>query len=79
MARLTIKDLRAAKGTRKLTQLFVRTPDEARAVQEAGIELLQEGVAVRFGVRMGDDRQDMHGGFLTGRRTPRNCLCRPGP
>jgi 3-methyl-2-oxobutanoate hydroxymethyltransferase len=38
--RLTIKDLRRLKGTRRLTQLFVRTPDEARAAQEAGIELL---------------------------------------
>jgi len=40
MARPTIRDLRAAKGTRKLTQLFVRNPDEARAAQDAGIDLL---------------------------------------
>ncbi len=40
MSRLTIKDLRRQKGARRLTQLFVRTPDEARAAEEAGIELL---------------------------------------
>jgi 3-methyl-2-oxobutanoate hydroxymethyltransferase len=40
MSRLTIKELRAAKGERKFTQLFVRTPDEARAAHEAGVELL---------------------------------------
>jgi len=40
MSRLTIKELRAAKGSRRFTQLFVRTPDEARAAQEAGVEML---------------------------------------
>jgi 3-methyl-2-oxobutanoate hydroxymethyltransferase len=40
MPRLTIKELRAAKGSRHFTQLFVRTADEAHAAHEAGIELL---------------------------------------
>lgn len=40
MPRPTIKDLRQQKGARRFTQLFVRSPDEAAAAQEAGIEML---------------------------------------
>ncbi|NBY45964.1 MAG: ketopantoate hydroxymethyltransferase, partial [Acidimicrobiia bacterium] len=36
MSKLTLKDLFAAKGKRHLTQVFVRTPREAAACEEAG-------------------------------------------
>jgi 3-methyl-2-oxobutanoate hydroxymethyltransferase len=38
--RMTVADLRAAKGTRRLTMLFVETPDEAAAAAAAGIDIL---------------------------------------
>ncbi len=37
---MTVADLRAAKGTRTLTMLFVETPDEAAAAAAAGIDIL---------------------------------------
>ena len=40
MSKLTLKDLFAAKGKRHLTQVFVRTPNEAAACEEAGIDML---------------------------------------
>ena len=40
MSKLTLKDLFAAKGKRHLTQVFVRTPSEAAACEEAGIDML---------------------------------------
>ena len=40
MAKLTLKDLFEAKGKRHLTQVFVRTPREAAACEEAGIDML---------------------------------------
>ncbi|NCU86814.1 MAG: SDR family NAD(P)-dependent oxidoreductase, partial [Actinobacteria bacterium] len=40
MSKLTLKDLFAAKGKRHLTQVFVRTPHEAAACEEAGIDML---------------------------------------
>jgi len=40
MSKLTLKDLLAAKGKRRLTQVFVRTPREAAACEEAGIDML---------------------------------------
>jgi 3-methyl-2-oxobutanoate hydroxymethyltransferase len=38
--RLTVGDLRALKGKRQLTMLFVETPDEAAAAAAAGIDIL---------------------------------------
>lgn len=38
--RLTIADLRALRGKRRLAMLFVETPDEARAAAAAGIDML---------------------------------------
>ncbi|MHA1189206.1 MAG: 3-methyl-2-oxobutanoate hydroxymethyltransferase [Alphaproteobacteria bacterium] len=38
--RMTVADLRAAKGKRQLTMLFVSTQDEARAASTARIDLL---------------------------------------
>ena len=38
--RLTVADLRAVKGKRQLTMLFVETPDEAAAASAAGIDIL---------------------------------------
>ena len=38
--RLTVADLRALKGKRQLTMLFVDTPEEAAAASAAGIDLL---------------------------------------
>ncbi|NBQ39093.1 MAG: 3-methyl-2-oxobutanoate hydroxymethyltransferase [Alphaproteobacteria bacterium] len=38
--RLTVADLRALKGKRQLTMLFVDTPDEAAAAAIAGIDIL---------------------------------------
>lgn len=38
--RLTVADIRALKGKRTLTMLYVDTPDEAAAAAEAGIDLL---------------------------------------
>ena len=38
--RPTVADLRALKGQRVLTMLYVETPDEARAAAEAGIDML---------------------------------------
>jgi predicted TIM-barrel enzyme len=40
MSKLTLKDLFEAKGKRHLTQVFVRTPNEAAACEEAGIDML---------------------------------------
>ena len=40
MAKLTLKDLRKAKGEQRLVQVFVRTPQEAAACEEAGIDML---------------------------------------
>jgi 3-methyl-2-oxobutanoate hydroxymethyltransferase len=39
-ARMTVADLRAARGTRRLSMLYVETLDEARAASAAGIDLL---------------------------------------
>ena len=39
MTKLTIKDLLDLKGKRQLTQLLTLTADEARAAEEAGVEL----------------------------------------
>ncbi len=38
--RLTVADLRALKGKRQLSMLFVDTPDEAAAASAAGIDIL---------------------------------------
>ena len=38
--RMTVGDLRAAKGCRQLTMLFVDTPEEAAAAAAAGIDIL---------------------------------------
>ncbi|MFZ7091349.1 3-methyl-2-oxobutanoate hydroxymethyltransferase [Primorskyibacter sp. 2E233] len=38
--RLTVADIRALKGKRQLTMLYVSTPDEAAAAAEAGIDIL---------------------------------------
>ena len=38
--RATVADIRAAKGHRQLTMVYVTTPDEAAACAEAGIDLL---------------------------------------
>jgi len=38
--RLTVADLRALKGKRQLTMLFVETLDEAAAAAAAGIDIL---------------------------------------
>jgi 3-methyl-2-oxobutanoate hydroxymethyltransferase len=38
--RLTVADLRAFKGKRQLTMLFVETPEEAAAAAAAGIDIL---------------------------------------
>ena len=38
--RMTVADLRAVKGKRQLTMLFVETPDEAAAASAAGIDIL---------------------------------------
>jgi 3-methyl-2-oxobutanoate hydroxymethyltransferase len=40
VARLTLKDLRAAKGARRLVQVYVRTPREAAACEEAGVDMI---------------------------------------
>lgn len=37
---VTIADLRANKGKRKFVQVTANTPDEARAVEEAGIDMM---------------------------------------
>lgn len=39
-ARPTVADIRALKGKRQLTMLFVETPDEAAAAAAAGIDML---------------------------------------
>ncbi len=39
-ARPTVADIRALKGKRTLTMLFVETPEEASAAAEAGIDML---------------------------------------
>ena len=38
--RMTVADLRAQKGKRQMTMLFVETPDEAAAAAAAGIDVL---------------------------------------
>ena len=40
MTKLTIKDLLALKGKTQLTEVFVSSPEEARACAEAGIDML---------------------------------------
>jgi 3-methyl-2-oxobutanoate hydroxymethyltransferase len=39
-SRKTVADMRAAKGKRQMTMLYVDTEDEARAAAEAGIDIL---------------------------------------
>jgi len=39
-ARMTVADLRAAKGKRVLSMLYVETAEEARAAAEAGVDVL---------------------------------------
>jgi len=38
--RMTVADLRAQKGKRQMSMLFVETPDEAAAAALAGIDVL---------------------------------------
>ncbi len=38
--RPTVADIRALKGERTLTMLYVETPEEAEAAAEAGIDML---------------------------------------
>lgn len=38
--RMTVADLRALKGRRQMTMLYVETPEEARAAAAAGIDIL---------------------------------------
>lgn len=38
--RMTVADLRALKGRRQMTMLYVETPEEARAATAAGIDIL---------------------------------------
>jgi 3-methyl-2-oxobutanoate hydroxymethyltransferase len=40
MPKLTVKDLLDLKGKRQLTEVFVDTPNEARACESAGIDLI---------------------------------------
>ena len=40
MPKLTVKDLLDLKGKRQLTEVFVDTPEEARACESAGIDLI---------------------------------------
>jgi 3-methyl-2-oxobutanoate hydroxymethyltransferase len=40
MPKLTVKDLLGLKGKRQLTEVFVDTPDEARACESAGIDMI---------------------------------------
>ncbi|MDE3027375.1 MAG: 3-methyl-2-oxobutanoate hydroxymethyltransferase [Paracoccaceae bacterium] len=40
MARPTVADIRALKGVRQMSMLFVETPEEARAAAAAGIDML---------------------------------------
>tara|TARA_B100000780_G_C21112393_1_gene449664 strand:- start:480 stop:1277 length:798 start_codon:yes stop_codon:yes gene_type:complete len=40
MGKKTVADIRALKGVRKLTMLFVRTIEEASAAHEAGIDMI---------------------------------------
>ncbi|MCU0903093.1 MAG: 3-methyl-2-oxobutanoate hydroxymethyltransferase [Tabrizicola sp.] len=48
MTRLTMQDIRAAKGRRKLIQLNVDSPDQARAAFAAGIDIIVNGEAARW-------------------------------
>jgi 3-methyl-2-oxobutanoate hydroxymethyltransferase len=48
MTRLTMQDIRAAKGRRKLIQLNVDGPDQARAAVVAGIDIIVNGEAARW-------------------------------
>lgn len=40
MKKLTVKDLLDLKGKKQLTEVFVTTPDEARACEAAGIDMI---------------------------------------
>jgi len=44
----TVRDLINLKGKRKLTQIRVTTVEEARAAEEAGVDLLLTGPGKRF-------------------------------
>jgi 3-methyl-2-oxobutanoate hydroxymethyltransferase len=48
MTRLTMQDIRAAKGRRQLIQLNVDGPDQARAAVAAGIDIIVNGEAARW-------------------------------
>ena len=39
-SRMTVADIRALKGVRQMSMVYVREPDEARACAEAGIDVL---------------------------------------
>lgn len=51
--RLTVADLRAAKGKRTLTEVFVTTRDEAAACEAAGIDMLVTPAPFHDRVRRG--------------------------
>ena len=53
---LTVFDIRAAKGKRKLTQVTANTADEAAAAQAAGIDLMIGNSANVEAVRRGSDK-----------------------
>lgn len=40
MARITVNEVRAARGVRRLTQVYIRDAAEAAACEEAGVEML---------------------------------------
>jgi hypothetical protein len=48
MARLTVYDFLAAKGQRKLIQMNVDGPDQARAAVAAGVDIIVNGEAARW-------------------------------
>ena len=52
---LTVADIRAAKGTRKLTQVTANTADEAAAAEAAGIDMIIGNSANIEAVRKGSD------------------------
>lgn len=48
MTRLTMHDIRSAKGLRKLVQLNVDGPDQASAAVAAGVDIIVNGEAARW-------------------------------
>jgi 3-methyl-2-oxobutanoate hydroxymethyltransferase len=76
--RMTVADLRALKGKRQLTMLFVDTPEEAAAASAAGIDILSI-IAPVWTKAMRDAAGDcfVQVGLIMASSAPTRIICAP--